>query len=140
MAEYDLEVIWGNGLPGETRLQASGRGVIRPHRCDNCDSVQHALQFVASEVLVQLRRNEKLLQFLSYPGVPPTNNQSEQALRTSVIHRKVTNGFRSGWGANAYANLLSVIATSKIKGQRVFETLINLMGRPVLQYFDASYP
>ncbi|MCW5971455.1 MAG: transposase [Blastocatellales bacterium] len=83
---------------------------------------------------------EKLLQFLYYPGVPPTNNQSEQALRTSVIHRKVTNGFRSEWGANAYADLLSVIATSKIRGQRVVETLINLMGPPVLQFLDASPP
>jgi transposase len=55
-----------------------------------------------------------------------------------VIHRKVTNGFRSDWGANAYADLLSVIATSKIKGQRVFETLVNLMGRPVLQFLNAS--
>jgi transposase len=84
-----------------------------------------------------LLHREKLLQFLSYPGVPPTNNQSEQALRTSVIHRKVTNGFRSDWGAKAYADLLSVIATSKIKGQRVFETLINLMGHPVLQFLNA---
>ena len=86
-----------------------------------------------------LLHREKLLQFLYYPGVPPTNNQSEQALRTSVIHRKVTNGFRSV-GAKAYADLLSVIATSKIKGQRVFETLVNLMGRPVLQFLNASYP
>jgi hypothetical protein len=31
-------------------------------------------------------------------GVPLTNNASEQAIRTSVIHRKVTNGFRSEWG------------------------------------------
>jgi transposase len=87
-----------------------------------------------------LLHREKLLTFLYYPGVPPTNNQSEQALRTSVIHRKVTNGFRSDWGANAYADLLSVIATSKIKGQRVFEILVNLMGRPVLQFLDVSSP
>src|SRR5215475_7724400 len=86
-----------------------------------------------------LHRN-KLLTFLNYPGVPPTNNQSEQALRTAVIHRKVTNGFRSDWGADAYADLLSVIATSKIKGQRVFETLVRLMGHPVLPYFDTSSP
>src|SRR5262249_10543793 len=77
-----------------------------------------------------LLRREKLLTFLYYPGVPPTNNQSEQALRTSVIHRKVTNGFRSDWVANAYADLLSVVATSKIKGQRVFETLVNLTANP----------
>ena len=87
-----------------------------------------------------LRHREKLLTFLYYPGVPPTNNQSEQALRTSVIHRKVTNGFRSEWGAKAYTDLLSVIATSKINGQRVFETLVNLMGHPVLQFLDASSP
>ena len=87
-----------------------------------------------------LLHREKLLQFLYYPGVPPTNNQSEQALRTSVIHRKVTNGFRSEWGANAYADLLSVIATSKIRGQYVFETLVNLMGPSVLQFLDASSP
>src|SRR5215813_6952414 len=78
--------------------------------------------------------------FLYYPGVPPTNNQSEQALRTSVIHRKVTNGFRSDWGAKAYTDLLSVIATSKIKGQRVIETLVDLMGHPVLQFLGASSP
>jgi transposase len=84
-----------------------------------------------------LLRREKLPQFLHYPGVPPTNDQSEQALRTPVIHRKVTNGFRSGWGAKAYADLLPVIATSKIKGQRVFETLLNLMGA---RFFCSSMP
>jgi transposase len=83
---------------------------------------------------------DKLLTFLYYPDVPPTNNQSEQALRTSVIHRKVTNGFRSAWGAAAYAALQSVIATAKLKGQRVFERLVNLMGPPVLHFLDASSP
>ncbi len=37
---------------------------------------------------------DKLLTFLYYPQVPPTNNESEQALRGSVVHRKLTNGFR----------------------------------------------
>ena len=83
---------------------------------------------------------DKLLTFLYYPEVPPTNNQSEQALRPSVIHRKVTNGFRSDWGAQAYANLQSVIATAKIKGQKVFEVLVNLMGTPVLHFLAASDP
>ncbi|MBX3278164.1 MAG: transposase [Acidobacteria bacterium] len=58
---------------------------------------------------------DKLLTFLSYPEVPPTNNESERALRPSVIHRKVTNGFRSEWGAKTYAALQSVIATAKLK-------------------------
>jgi len=80
---------------------------------------------------------EKLLTFLDYPDVPPTNNASEQAIRTSVIHRKVTNGFRSDWGAKAYADLLSVISTSKIKGERVLTSLIKMMGPEVLPYLHS---
>jgi transposase len=94
----------------------------------------------SDEIRLQNRfrlHREKLLTFLDYPDVPPTNNASEQAIRTSVIHRKVTNGFRSEWGAKAYADLLSVISTSKIKGKSVFETLVNLMGSEVLPFLHA---
>ena len=83
---------------------------------------------------------DKLLTFLSYPAVPPTNNESEQALRSSVIHRKVTNGFRSEWGAKTYAALQTVIATAKQKGEQIFQTLVGLMGTPVLPFLDASSP
>jgi transposase len=83
---------------------------------------------------------DKLLTFLYYPEVPPTNNESEQALRGSVVHRKVTNGFRSEWGAKAYAALQTVIATAKQKGEQVFQTLVALMGTPVLPFLEASSP
>jgi transposase len=83
---------------------------------------------------------DKLLVFLYYPEVPPTNNESEQALRGSVVHRKVTNGFRSQWGAQAYAALQTIIATAKQKGEQVFQALVDLMGIPVLPLLDASSP
>jgi len=73
---------------------------------------------------------DKLLTFLHYPAVPPTNNESEQALRGSVVHRKVTNGFRSEWGAKAYAALQTILATAKQKGEQAFQALVNLMGNP----------
>jgi transposase len=79
---------------------------------------------------------DKLLTFLHYPEVPPTNNESERALRSSVVHRKVTNGFRSEWGAKAYAALQTVIATAKHKGEDVFQALVNLMGVPVLPFLE----
>ena len=79
-----------------------------------------------------LRHRDKLLTFLHYPAVPPTNNESEQALRRSVVHRKVTNGFRSVWGAKAYAALQTVIATAKQKGEQTFQALVHLMGTPIL--------
>ncbi len=86
------------------------------------------------------KHRDKLLTFLHYPAVPPTNNESEQALRCSVIHRKVTNGFRSEWGAKAYAALHTIIATTKQKGEQVFQALVNLMGPPVLPFLEASSP
>jgi transposase len=83
---------------------------------------------------------DKLLNFLRYPEIPPTNNESEQALRGSVVHRKVTNCFRSKWGAKAYADLQTVIATAGHKGQAVFPALADLMGSPVLPFLELSSP
>lgn len=77
------------------------------------------------------RHREHLFVFLHYPEVPPDNNACERALRPSVIHRKVTNGFRSEWGAQAYAALATVIETAKLQNRNVFDTLVNLMGPPV---------
>lgn len=85
-----------------------------------------------------LRHRDKLLTFLYDPEVPPTNNESEQALRSSVVHRKVTNGFRSEWGARAYAALQSIAATAKQKGEPVFQAFVALMGIPILPYLTAS--
>jgi transposase len=87
-----------------------------------------------------LIHRDKLLVFLHDPDVPPTNNESERALRPSVIHRKVTNGFRSEWGAKAYAALQSVIATARLKGENVFDALVKLMGKPIERYLQPSSP
>lgn len=60
---------------------------------------------------------DKLLVFLTRRDVEPTNNVSERGLRPSVIFRKVTNGFRSGWGAKVYADLCSIVATGRLAGR-----------------------
>jgi transposase len=59
---------------------------------------------------------DKLFVFVTRRDVPPTNNISERRLRPSVIFRKVTNGFRSAWGAQAYAAICSVIETGMLRG------------------------
>lgn len=87
-----------------------------------------------------LKHRDKLLVFLHDPDVPPTNNESERALRTSVIHRQVTHGFRSEWGAKAYAALQSVIATARLKGENIFDALVKLMGKPVDRYLQPANP
>jgi transposase len=83
---------------------------------------------------------EQLFVFLHCPGVPPDNNACERALRPSVIHRKVTNGFRSEWGAHAYAALATIIETAKLQRHSVFDALLDLMGPPVLPYRAPENP
>jgi transposase len=93
----------------------------------------------AYALLYRFRKyREALLWFLYDERVPFHNSACERALRPSVIHRKVTGGFRSLWGAQAYAALASVIDTAKLHAQNVFETLVQLMGKPVLPYLPAS--
>ena len=61
--------------------------------------------------------SDKLLVFLTRRDVEPTNNGAELALRPSVIFRRVTNGFRSDWGAKVYADLCSIVATGRLAGR-----------------------
>jgi transposase len=73
-----------------------------------------------------------LFVFLHRTDVCPTNNVSERNLRPSVIHRKVIGCFRSGWGAQAYAAIASVIGTAALKGISPFDAIQNLFGTPSL--------
>jgi transposase len=66
-------------------------------------------------VIVDAR--DKLLVFMRRRDVEPTNNGSEQKLRPSVIFRKITNCFRSEWGAKFYADLCSIVATGRLQGR-----------------------
>ena len=79
-----------------------------------------------------------LFVFLYRADVSADNNACERALRPSVIHRKVMGGFRSEWGARAYAALATVLNTAKRAGDNVFHKLVSLMGTPVVHYLNPS--
>jgi transposase len=86
----------------------------------------------ASRLWVRFREHrDHLFAFLYDPTVPPTNNASEQALRHSVVHRKVTGGFRSDWGAEAHAILTTVLDTARKRGEDLLTTLHAAIGQPV---------
>jgi transposase len=75
---------------------------------------------------------DKLLVFLTMRDCEPTNNASERALRPSVIFRKVTNGFRSTWGAKVYADVCSIVATGKLAGHCALAAIRDaLSGQPI---------
>ncbi len=66
---------------------------------------------------MQVDCRDKLLVFMTRRDVEPTNNGCERELRPSVIFRKVTNCFRSHWGAQVYADIRSVVATGRLNGR-----------------------
>jgi transposase len=78
------------------------------------------------------RFRQNLFVFLTDREVSPTNNGSEQALRPCVIFRKVTNGFRSVWGADLYADVRSIIETARRRGIGILPALrLTLQGNPL---------
>jgi len=85
----------------------------------------------ASRLWVRFREHcDSLFVFLYDAAVPPTNNASEQALRHSVVHRKVTGGFRSDWGAEAHAIVTTVLDTARKRGEDLLTTLQATLGQP----------
>ena len=67
---------------------------------------------------------DQLLTFVRRPDlVDTTNNGSERDLRMSVITRKVTNGFRALWAAQADATIRTVVDTRRMSGASPYQTI-----------------
>jgi transposase len=86
-----------------------------------------------AEVQRQTKRwRSQFFTFITDRDVPPTNNASERALRPSVIFRKVTNGFRSLWGADVHALIRSVIGTGRLNGLSAHQAISRAInGQPI---------
>lgn len=55
--------------------------------------------------------------FVKNQELSPTNNDAERALRHAVISRRISFGTRTTEGSQAYACLLSVIETCRLRNQ-----------------------
>ncbi len=53
---------------------------------------------------------------IKFEGIEPTNNFAEQAIRETVLVRKIIGAFRSESGKEDYATLASLIASWQLKG------------------------
>lgn len=62
-------------------------------------------------------------QFVTTPGIDPTNNVAEQAIRFVVIDRHITHGTRSETGQRWCERIWTVLATCRQTGQDVLEFL-----------------
>ncbi|MGI0067878.1 MAG: IS66 family transposase [Thermoplasmata archaeon] len=57
------------------------------------------------------------LTFLKHPGMDATNNCGERGLREAIVIRKIIGTLRNWQGAEAFARLMSVFGTWKLRGE-----------------------
>lgn len=65
--------------------------------------------------------------FAAHPGVQPTNNHAERALRGAVIYRKLSLGSQSADGERRIARLLSAHTTCRLQRRSLHAYLIDLI-------------
>ena len=74
-------------------------------------------------IVVGMSEECRYFRFLTTPGVEPTNNLAEQAIRFVVIDRLITQGTRSEKGDRWCERIWTVIATCRQQGRSVFDYL-----------------
>lgn len=74
------------------------------------------------------RHRAKLFVCLHRDDVEPTNNSSERDLRNSVIHDKVTGGYRSRRGAEQGAIFAALLTTARKLGHNAYQRLCAIAG------------
>ena len=79
----------------------------------------------AAQNLADRFRNHgrEYIQFVTTPGVEPTNNLAEQAIRFVVLDRRVTQGTRSAAGRQWCERIWTVLATCAQHGQSTLDFL-----------------
>jgi transposase len=74
-----------------------------------------------------LKRRQALWTFVQVPGVEPTNNAAERAIRPGVLWRKGSFGTQSDAGSRFVASVMTVVTT------------LQQQQRPVLAYLTAAH-
>ena len=67
---------------------------------------------------------DSYFRFITTPGMDPTNNVAEQAIRFIVIDRYVTQGTRSARGREASEHLWTVIGTCALQGRSAYNFIL----------------
>jgi transposase len=127
-----------------TRMRDALRGLFQViHRRETLSAVafQRQLEGARAEVLRQglsdvpesrhcqnlakrlKKHGASYFQFITTPGVEPTNNLAEQAIRFVVLDRIVTQGTRNEAGNRWCERIWTVIATCAQQGRSVFDYL-----------------
>jgi hypothetical protein len=114
----DAQALWQAGRHGEV-----------PDYGEQVRALEERLSYYLRDRPLPDRDNQRLLdelgrhhdrgnlvRFLHQPGVEPTNNAAERALRPAVIARKVSQCSKNQRGADAFAALASLCQTLRQRG------------------------
>ena len=106
----------------QARLQAARDRVVQVGRCG--PATQHG-----QNMEKRFRdHGAAYFTFVTTPGVEPTNNVAEQAIRFVVIDRHITQGTRSEGGRRFCERMWTVIATCVQQGKSVYTFLREAVG------------
>lgn len=79
---------------------------------------------------------KKFFTFITTPGVQPTNNFTEQAIRYLIIDRRITQGTRSKKGRQWCERIWTTISTCEAQGRSTFQFLCDA----VTAHFNGQAP
>jgi len=108
-------------------------------RTDVMNAATWAPRYSPAKNLAQRFRlhGEAYFRFITTPGVEPTNNLAEQAIRFVVIDRRITQGTRSQRGQRWCERIWTAIATCAQQQRSVFEYLRDAVNA---QFIDQPTP
>jgi len=104
-------------------LQRQLKAILREHAAKHA-RYRHSRRFARA----MLKIWPALWTFSKHPGVQPTNNHAERALRGTVIYRKLSLGSQSEHGEQRIARLLSAHTTCRLQHRSLHAYLIDLIG------------
>lgn len=102
----------------QEQLQAARQAIIEAATVD-VPNTRHS-QNLANRFV---KHGAAYFEFMTTPGVEPTNNLAEQAIRFVVIDRHITQGTRGETGRRWCERIWTVIATCAQQGRSVFDYL-----------------
>lgn len=124
-----------DGEMSRTRFQARMRTVERYVRTDLTIGSMCASAKTAGTCAELLKLEPALWTFVREPGVEPTNNSAERAIRPAVLWRKGSFGTHSEFGSRFVERILSVVASLKQQRRNALAFLVE-----ALQSYRAGQP
>ena len=97
-------------------------------RCANTPARRRATSACRGLARNLLKAWPALWTFAKHPGLEPTNNHAERALRSAVIYRKLSLGSQTPDGETRIARLLSAHTTCRLQRRSLLAYLIDAIG------------